>query len=730
MKDPTDSREPGPRAGSPLWIYLSVVTAAGLAAFGAVMTRLSGLTSGPALARHPLLWVMAVLVVAGETWPIVAPGEPGRRAPAASLTFAFGVLLYWGLPAALLLQVPAVLVVGLAQRRPLHRTLFEASQVTLGLAAAALTLRAAYGQLPSPAHPWQPLGWSLVTAVLPAAAAYFAVSCLLAGGAAALRSRARLLPALRGQLPQQLLVTAVLLATAPLVTAVMDDHSAALAALFALPLAGACINAAISVQRQHQAHHDELTGLSNRKLLIRRTSEALDAAARPATRVGFLLLDLDRFKDVNDTLGHPVGDRLLRVVASRLTRSVRPGDVVARLGGDEFAVLLPAVPEPAAAREVAARLHGALSEPVRLDGMSFEVEASIGIALHPDDGAGFEQLMQRADIAMYLAKERRSGIERYVADSDQNSPDRLALLGELRLGLDRRELELYFQPKIDLESRATIGMEALVRWHHPERGLMSPEEFIPLLEQSYLMRDLTTAVTEMALAQAALWWQDGMHVPVSLNVAARDLMDAGLPGRIRAALGRHQLPPAALQIELNERALTTEPARVAATAEALAHLGVSLSLDDFGTGYSSLLRLKRLPVSEVKIDSSFVGRVLESAQDGVIVKSVVDLVRALGLRSVAEGVESPELARALRKMRCDAAQGWHFSRPLNAMSATTWLAENFRPARAAASPVAPKPAMPKPAVPAPAGPSRPVPAQVPSAPAAAPPAPVPGPGPG
>jgi len=371
-----------------------------------------------------------------------------------------------------------------------------------------------------------------------------------------------------------------------------------------------------------------------------------------------------------------VGDRLLRIVAHRLTHSVRPGDLVARLGGDEFAVLLPSVREVSAAREVASRLRAALSEPIRMEGMSFEIEASVGIALYPDDATGFELLMQHADVAMYLAKERRSGVERYVAHSDRNSPARLALLGDLRRGMDRDELELHYQPKVVLETGRTAGMEALVRWQHPVRGLMTPEEFVPLVEQSYLMRDLTFQVVHRAMAQASEWRHDGLPVQVSLNVAARDLLDASLAETIGRGLARYELPPEALLLEINERVLTSEPAYAAAAVEALAALGVALSLDDFGTGYSSLVRLKRLPVREVKIDASFISRLLDSADDEVIVQSIVDLVRALDIDSVAEGVESAEVAAALRVMGCKAAQGWHFSRPLNAASATAWLAEH------------------------------------------------------
>jgi diguanylate cyclase (GGDEF)-like protein len=679
MKDPNDTRDIGPRVGSPLWIHLVTVTAAGAVAFAAAMFHLHGLLAVPGgLMLHPLFWLLAALIVVGEIWPIITPGRSGPESPVASVTFSFAVLLYWGLPVALLLRGISTLAVGLAERKSVRRSAFNSAQVTLSLSAAALVLLA-FGVHPSPTHVWDPDGADLLV-VLPAAAAYFALNFSLVGIAIALHSRAPLIKTLRSALPFQAFVNLVLLATAPLVAVVMNTQSALLVLLFAFPLAAIYINAAMSVQREHQAHHDELTGLSNRKLLIRRTNDALAQAARSGATVGFLLLDLDRFKEVNDTLGHPVGDRLLQFVAHRLTHSVRPGDMVARLGGDEFAVLLPSVKEAAAAREVAARLRAAVSEPIRIDGMSFDIEASVGIALYPGDATGFELLLQHADVAMYLAKERRSGVERYVADSDRNSPARLALLGDLRRGLDRGELELHFQPKVYLADRRMAGMEALVRWQHPVRGLMEPHDFIPLIEQSYLMRELTARVMDLALAQASLWWKAGMEVQVSLNLAARDLLDNGLTDIIERGLSRHGLPPGALLLEIDERVLTSEPAHAVATAEALAAMGVSLSLDDFGTGYSSLVRLKRLPVSEVKIDSSFVGRLLHSADDMVIVRSIVDLVGALGIRSVAEGVESAEVAAELAAMGCAAAQGWYFSRPLNAASATAWLAERELPA--------------------------------------------------
>jgi diguanylate cyclase (GGDEF)-like protein len=671
MRDPNDTRDIGPRVGSPLWIHMTAVTVLGVAVFAWAMTRLSGVSG---LVREPLFWVIAALLVVGEMRPIVTQARSGFQSPVASLAFGFAALLYWGFPVAVLLRALASLVVELAQRKAPHRCLFNAAQTTLALAAAGLVLQLT-GNHPSPTTPVAPDGADLPTVLL-AGVVYFAVSFAAVGMAVALHSRAPLVRALRAALPFQALVSLVLIAAAPLVAVVMSAESAWLVLLFAFPLAAIYMNAAMSVQREHQAHHDELTGLPNRKLLIRQTGEALTQAARSHARAGFLLLDLDRFKEVNDTLGHAVGDRLLRIVAHRLTHSVRPGDLVARLGGDEFAVLLPSVREAGTAREVAARLRAAVAEPIRLEGMSFEIEASVGIALYPDDAAGFELLMQHADVAMYLAKERRSGVERYVADSDRNSPARLALLGDLRRGIDTGELELHFLPKVVLETGRTAGMEALVRWRHPARGLMTPEEFIPMVEQSYLMRDLTFAVADRALAQAASWRRDGLPVQVSVNVAARDLIDASLAETIAGGLERYDLPPASVLLEINERVLNNEPAHAVSAVESLAALGVALSLDDFGTGYSSLVRLKRLPVSEVKIDSSFIRRLLVSADDEVIVQSIVDLVRALDIDSVAEGVESAEVAAALKVMGCKSAQGWYFSQPLNAVSATAWLAQH------------------------------------------------------
>jgi diguanylate cyclase (GGDEF)-like protein len=693
MRDPTDTRDIGPRVGSPLWIHMAVVTIVGAVLFGLAISYLvrPGMVSMVTLITHPLFWVLAAMILAGEIWPVVTPGRSSLEAPVTSITFSFAALLVWGLPVAVLLRATATMLALLGKRKAPHRAAFNTAVSALGMTAAGLVLYALHWKM-SPLHVGQPKGTELWQMFL-AALASFTVSYLLITVAIALHSREAVLKTLVRSLPYQGFVHLVLYATAPLVAVVILTHSALLMLLFAFPLAAIYVNAAISVQREHQAHHDELTGLANRKLLMLKLDETLAQAATSGATVGFLLLDLDRgLKEVNDTLGHAVGDRLLRLVAHRLTHSIRPGDLVARLGGDEFAVLLPSVKEASAAREVAARLRAAVAEPIRLEGMSFVIEVSIGIAMFPDDATGDELLMQRADVAMYLAKQRRSGVERYVADLDRNSPARLALFGELRRGLDRGELELHYQPKVYLATGRAAGVEGLIRWQHPVRGLLSPGDFIPVVQQSYLMREVTAYVIETGLAQAALWRQSGLDMQISLNVSARDLLDTGLADLIRQCLKRHHLSPEVLMLEIDERVLTSEPAPAVATAEALAEIGVALSLDDFGTGYSSLVRLKRLPVSEVKVDASFVGRLLESPDDEVVVKSILDLAAALGIRSVAEGVESAAVAKALQAMGCVAAQGFHFARPMPALAATAWLAEHggLSTGKAARPPAAPE----------------------------------------
>ncbi|MGW0807019.1 putative bifunctional diguanylate cyclase/phosphodiesterase [Nonomuraea sp. NPDC002799] len=672
MTDPTDTRDTGPRAGTPLWAFLAGVTVIGFTALVVAMLRLD-LAWLMDLARTPLFWVLAVLVILGELRPVMVSSATAVGGTYPSTMFTFAVLLHLGLPVAVLLQAVAVAINGVVTRKSWHRVMFNIAQSTLALTAAAVTL-GLFGIVPSPAVPWVPGGRDLLPIAL-AGIAYFVARATLVSGAVALHERRSITRVFKVTVGPQSLVYAALLGLAPLVVVVME-HSPGLVPLFVAPLAAVYFTATLSMRRDHQALHDELTGLPNRKMLIVSTEEAL-AEARHDERVGLFLLDLDRFKEVNDTMGHPVGDRLLQMVAHRLTHSVRPGDVVARLGGDEFAVLLPSIRDTHAAREVAARLRAALTEPVRLEGMTFDVDGSVGIALYPDHAPDFELLLQRADVAMYLAKEGRTGVELYQPDKDRNSPERLNLLGDLRRAIDNRELRLHYQPKVSLGTGAVRGVEALLRWQHPVHGPIPPSEFVPLAEQSYLMRQLTAYVIEVALDQAARWWRAGLRVQISVNISARDLLDSALPEQLELGLAGCGLPPGAIQLEVTERILTGDQAYTQETIKALATLGVPLALDDFGTGYSSLIRLQRLAVSEVKIDASFVSRIAESEDDDRIVRSIVDLVRSLGLRSVAEGVETDEVAIRLAEMGCDMGQGWLFGQPMPATEATAWLHDHF-----------------------------------------------------
>jgi diguanylate cyclase (GGDEF)-like protein len=677
MKDRNDPRDVRPRIGSPLGVYLASVTAAGLAALVAAVASVpvAGLLH---LLAEPLFWAVAGLALLAEIRPIVAPGKTHSDYGTAALTFCFAAFLYWGFAVGALLRAATILVAALVARRAVFRAMFNVAQLTLSLGAAGLVL-SAVGTHPQLLVPWLPQGEELLD-VAAAALAYFAVNFVLVDVAVALHSRAPVPATLRAALPSQAFVNLVLLSAAPLVAVVMG-RSVLLVLLFLLPMSAIHASAAMSVRREHQAHHDELTGLANRALLLRRTDDALLAVARSGGRAGLLLLDLDRFKEVNDALGHPVGDALLRVVAHRLTDSVRPGDLVARLGGDEFAVLLPSAAGESVAREVAVRLRAALAEPIRLGGISFKIEASIGIAFYPDDATTVEVLLQRADVAMYLAKERRTGIEMHVPHACRSSSARLSLLGELRHGIDRGELELHYLPKVFLADGCTGGMEALVRWRHPRLGMIMPADFIPAAEQSCLMRDLTACVVDAALTQAARWRQDGLPVQVSVNLCARDLLDGGLAEMVGRGLHRHGLLPGELMLEINEAVLADGPARGAGALAALAALGVPLSLDDFGTG-SSLVGLRRLPVSEIKVDASVIARLFDGPDTRLIVKSLVDLVRALGIHSVAEGVESPDAAGALAAIGFDAAQGRYYCGPLEPAAATTWLAGHLRPTAA------------------------------------------------
>jgi diguanylate cyclase (GGDEF)-like protein len=430
-------------------------------------------------------------------------------------------------------------------------------------------------------------------------------------------------------------------------------------------------------ENEYLALHDPLTDLPNRSLFHQRGEQALAAARGSAGRVGMLLLDLDRFKEVNDTLGHHNGDLLLKEIGVRLRSAMRDSDSdgVARLGGDEYGVLLPTVDDAQAALAVAEKLRRALRTPFVLAGITLDLEASVGVALYPEHGADVETLLQRADVAMYLAKEDHSGCELYAQERDEYSPARLALAADLRRAIDQGELVLYYQPQAELGTGEVVGVEALVRWRHPERGLVSPDEFIPLAERTGLIHDLTLSVLESALRQLHLWQQDGLELVVSVNLSARDLLDLELPETIARLLEGYEISAERLRLEITESVILADPMRARVVLGRLNAMGIELAIDDFGSGYSSLAYLKRLPVNEIKIDRSFVLNMERDDNDAAIVRSTIELARNLGLTVVAEGVENEETWRDLAGLRCDLAQGYYLSRPIPAEAVPTWLAE-------------------------------------------------------
>jgi diguanylate cyclase (GGDEF)-like protein len=417
-----------------------------------------------------------------------------------------------------------------------------------------------------------------------------------------------------------------------------------------------------AVRQAYDASHDPLTGLANRTLLNGRTTEAL-AAGEGTTAL--LLLDLDHFKEINDTLGHAAGDLLLQEVARRLRRSVKAEDLVARLGGDEFAILLTGLADPASAEPIATRVLTTLGEPVEYEGLHLSVEASIGIACFPDDAATAEELFRRCDVAMYQAKTERGAWLRYDPLRDDTSVTRLALVGELRAALDD-QLVVHFQPQVDLTNGTVVGAEALVRWNHPVRGLLQPSEFVGVAEQSGLVRPFTLKVLDMAVAACVAWQAPGRPLSVAVNLGARSLLDRQLPEDVAGVLARHGLPPQCLVLEITETTATSELEIVEEVLGRLRRLGVEISVDDFGTGYSSLAFLQRTAVHELKVDRSFVSGMLVNDNDLALVRATVHLAHSLGARAVAEGVESQALAVALTSLGCDVAQGYHFGRPMPA----------------------------------------------------------------
>ena len=622
-----------------------------------------------------LVGLLVAVVLLSELLPIQLVRR-GRKSDEITISsaFALALVLVAPLSIAVIAQSLPVVVDDLRKGKSWYRALFNVAQYTLTFCASRLVFSLLGSQ--DFLTPEQFTRDDLLPAFA-AGVVFFVVNHGLVGTAVALWSGDRVLPHLLDDIRFQASINGVLVCLAPAVL-VVSTFSLLLLPVLVLPVAAVRKSAKLATQRDHDAMHDPLTGLPNRALLHLDAETALRDAVREGRGLAVMLIDLDHFKEINDTLGHNVGDLLIVEVGRRLAAAASEGDgvTVARLGGDEFALLAaPSVPASQLERvteSLVERLTATLREPMTLAGVRLDVQGSIGIAYAPQHARSMDELLSRADVAMYSAKEERGSWRTYDPEQDEHTPERLALLGELREGLRRGELVLHYQPKCEARRGGLIGAEALVRWRHPVRGLLMPDEFIPLAENTGLISDLTHEVLEQAVRQVRAWTDSGRTLGVAVNLSVRHLTDLDLPVRVDETLTRHGVAPHLLTLEVTESTIMNDPSRAVNVVSRLRELGVRIAVDDYGTGYSSLAYLKRLHVDELKIDKSFIMNMLTDDNDEVIVRSTVELGHNLGLQVVAEGVEDAEVWQRLLPLGCDVIQGYHLSRALPAEPFTAW----------------------------------------------------------
>src|SRR4051794_29498874 len=658
----TTQRQPGVTAFV-VAVSVGAVLAVGLLIRCGPLARIDG--------RWLPLLLLTALVCLFEANPVTVARTSGVQAVVASTTFVFAIFAMFGPGPAIVAQALGSATSDVLERRSPLKALFNVAQHTLAWALAGVAFCVILGDQALVHGSEFTLRWGL--AMVAAAAVYFLVNNTLVAIIVTLSGEMALTTSLREVLAGEIVSDVVLLALAPIVL-VAIDRSVWLLPVLILPVIAVYRSARLSTEKEHQAMHDSLTDLPNRVQFAAIMERRFEHGRNRSVTGAVLLIDLDRFKEVNDTLGHTAGDDLLCLIGPRIQPLLPSAGTIARLGGDEFAVLLPDV-DVEHAREVGEEIVHCLLEPFRLDGFNLEVEASIGIAMFPTHGTTADQLIKQADIAMYVARGRQSGVEVYDAEQDQNSRRRLSLLSELRSAITSGEVVLYYQPKLDLMTDQVTGFEALVRWHHPTFGLISPEEFVPFAEHTGLIKPLTTFVIRTAVVQAKQWLATGADLDIAVNLSARSLHDGAITEEVAKILEELELPAPRLRLEITESSIMADPARAKRVLEQLDAMGVQLAIDDFGTGYSSLAYLQGLPVREVKIDKSFVLRVLDSSRDRVIIRSTIDLTRHLGLRSTAEGIENAEAQQWLKSAGCDQGQGFHIASPMPADEATIWLCD-------------------------------------------------------
>jgi diguanylate cyclase (GGDEF)-like protein len=684
-------------------IYLEVIVVAATVALA--IAELGNITH-TAIA-HGAFWLMTGLAMLAGTQAFVAAMPPGR-APmiiCPTICFTFAIQLSWGLGPAIVAQAAAVVVVAVRLRSSVRDGLWSFGQFGLAFAAASVIL---YAGDPDPFHRDGPHN-----VVIDALSVIGAVSVWLMTYGALGAFRARLQgQSLRSRTAatataNQVLFNASLLLLGP-VLAVTANIDLGFLPLVFIPLYAVHRMAKLSAERDLAARLDPLTGLANRSGLRHGFDKIVAVCAGDGPvgrrRATLLMLDLDRFKQVNDALGHDVGDQLLIAVARRLAALRPEGGTVARLGGDEFAILA-ATPDIGAANDLADRVVWALSQPVTLDGLRVDVTASVGIAVRDDDAVDFSTLMRHADVAMYDAKQRGDTVAAYQAGHDSNSPQRLRLLTDFRHALeasDHSQITMHYQPQVCLSSGRVDSVEALLRWRHPTYGLVDTQELMAVAEHSSVMHLLTERVIEEVVAQVARWRDEGLDMRAAINVSSRDLYSDDIVAHLSTALTRHRVAPERILVEITESALLADPSRAISTVNRVRELGVSVSLDDFGTGYSSLQHLRKLPIAEIKIDRSFVAGMADNHDDAAIVRSTVDLADSLGIRTVAEGVETEYTRQLLADAGCTLVQGWLTAYPMRGDELSAWIVANRlrptavttpAPGLASADPVSPAPTL-------------------------------------
>jgi diguanylate cyclase (GGDEF)-like protein len=646
--------------------YVAAVGLAGLAVIVAVAIGTDWAGLPQRLDALPVAFLL-LAAIAGEVRPLTIhrDDEPVETL-STSAPFVLALVPVAGLSVALVGQLVASAADDLLNKRDLRKSVFNTAQyavsvLTAGVVFAGLTQRHLLAG---------PSAFSLeqIPALLVAGVAMVLVNRLLVAVVVSMVTRQSLRTTIQEDARFYLATHVVLLCIGGVAADVAEDGLGVLVLLVA-PVVAVYLTTAAAMRHAYDAAHDSLTGLGNRDRLQAMLARAMsqDAAGSTARKEGtagpgLVLLDLDHFKDINDTLGHPVGDQLLKQVADRLRLAVEDDDVEpCRLGGDEFAVVVDGDLDQTLA--VAHALLASLEQPMRLGELELLVRASAGVAVAPAHGTDAETLMKNADIALYHAKLERDRISAYSSEFDVNTVERLQLLADLRTALDTGRLTVAYQPQVDLTTRRTVGVEALVRWEHPTRGFVPPDDFIPLAENSGLIGELTTYVLDTALTALADWRSRGHDVLLAVNLSARQMSDLALPRAVRDALDRHDIPAAALILEVTETGILSDPARVDAVITALRETGVAIAVDDYGTGHASLNYLKRLEIDELKVDRSFVSDMGNDHHDFVIVRSTIALARDLGLRVVAEGIEDEQTAGSLRDMGCHVGQGYHLGRP-------------------------------------------------------------------